>query len=74
MMGRVGDLKPYEPVAWTNMRSDGGRVFYTSLGHPEDFKMSAFRRMLVNAVFWSLGKPVPADVSSDASECATGTT
>src|SRR5262249_1995433 len=32
-----------EPVAWTRMHRVG-RVFYTSLGHPEDFKTESFRR------------------------------
>jgi type 1 glutamine amidotransferase/nicotinamidase-related amidase len=61
MAGRVDDRKPHEPVAWTNTHSGGGRVFYTSLGHPEDFKLVWFRRMLTNAVFWALDRPVPAD-------------
>jgi len=59
MTGRVDDRKPHEPVAWTNTHSGGGRVFYTSLGHPGDFQMPAFRRMLTNAVFWTLDKPMP---------------
>lgn len=46
------------PVAWTWERL-GGRMFYTSLGHPDDFYMIPFRRMLINAIFWSLDKPVP---------------
>jgi len=59
MMGRVEDRKPHEPVAWTNRHIGSGRVFYTSLGHPDDFKMPAFRRLLINAIFWALDKPVP---------------
>jgi len=59
MMGRVEDRKPHEPVAWTNTHIGGGRVFYTSLGHPDDFRLPAFRRLLLNAVFWVLDKPVP---------------
>ncbi|MHC4238733.1 MAG: ThuA domain-containing protein, partial [Planctomycetota bacterium] len=43
MMGRVDDRKPHEPVTWTNTHSGGGRVFYTSLGHPDDFKLTWFR-------------------------------
>jgi type 1 glutamine amidotransferase len=31
----------------------GGRTFYTSLGVPEDFKNEHFKRMLVNAIFWT---------------------
>ena len=30
-----------EPVAWTRMNA-GGRVFYTSLGHQEDFRDGRF--------------------------------
>jgi type 1 glutamine amidotransferase/nicotinamidase-related amidase len=59
MMGRVEDREPHEPVAWTNTHVGGGRVFYTSLGHPDDFKLPAFRRLLINAIFWALYKPVP---------------
>jgi type 1 glutamine amidotransferase len=45
--------KHEEPVAWTNTRKDGGRVFYTSLGHPDDFKSPAFQRLLVNGICWA---------------------
>jgi type 1 glutamine amidotransferase len=45
-----------EPVAWT--RSRRGRVFYTSLGVPEDFKIEAFRQMLAQGVFWAANRPV----------------
>ncbi len=44
-----------EPVAWVRERSVGGRtqrVFYTSLGHPDDFRDAAFQRLLVNALGW----------------------
>jgi nicotinamidase-related amidase/type 1 glutamine amidotransferase len=44
-----------EPIAWTRSYH-GARVFYTSLGHKEDFKQPQFRRMLVNAVGWGMGK------------------
>ena len=60
MMGRVGDRKPFEPVTWTNINTSGGRVFYTSLGHPGEFKMRVFRRLLTNGIFWALNKPVPS--------------
>ncbi len=43
------------PVAWTNTHK-GGRVFYTSLGHPEDFSSDPFRKLLVNAVGWALNR------------------
>jgi type 1 glutamine amidotransferase len=41
-----------EPIAWTRIHNRG-RVFYTSLGHPDDFKNAEFRRMLANALFWT---------------------
>jgi type 1 glutamine amidotransferase len=41
-----------EPVAW--VREKGGqRIFYTSLGHPDDFKDQNFTRLLVNALAWT---------------------
>jgi len=52
MSGRVKGA-PLEPVAWTHSYR-GGRIFYTSLGHPSDFQLPAFRRLLRNAVLWSL--------------------
>jgi type 1 glutamine amidotransferase len=41
-----------EPIAWVR-EHNGGRVFYTSLGHPDDFKNESFVRMLTNAIFWT---------------------
>ena len=41
-----------QPVAWTYRRADGGRSFYTSLGHPADFQQPAFRQLLSNALHW----------------------
>jgi type 1 glutamine amidotransferase len=46
-----------EPVAWTRTHK-GGRVFYTSLGVPADFESENFRRMLVNALFWTAKREV----------------
>ena len=43
-----------EPVVWTRLHK-GGRVFYTSLGHQEDFRNEYFLRLLANAVFWAAG-------------------
>jgi len=41
-----------EPAAWTRVQR-GGRVFYTSLGHPEDFRQAGFLRLLAGAIFWT---------------------
>ena len=43
-----------EPVAWTYVRADGGKSFYTSLGHPEDFDSGLIEQLLVNATKWCL--------------------
>ncbi|MCH8042677.1 MAG: ThuA domain-containing protein [Planctomycetes bacterium] len=47
--------KPAEPIAWTHTYK-GGRVFYTSMGHVDDFAQAEFRKLLVNAVFWTLDR------------------
>jgi len=59
LMGRVGDLEPEQPVAWVNRGKWGNRVFYTSLGHPDEFKDPDFRRLLVNGIHWALGRDIP---------------
>lgn len=46
-----------EPVAWTRVHN-GGRIFYTSLGGPDDFKDAGFRQMLTSALFWTAGRDV----------------
>lgn len=45
------------PVAWTRTYGPKkARVFYTSLGAPEDMLITDVRRLLVNAVKWALEK------------------
>ena len=41
------------PVAWTHQYRKS-RVFYTALGHPDDFKVPAFNQLLKNAIAWAL--------------------
>ena len=55
------NLPDANPVAWTRLRPDGGRTFYTSMGHPEDFEVPAFRRLLVNGILWTLNRSASAD-------------
>ncbi len=57
MMGRAGDRQPHEPVTWTNIHVGGGRSFYTSLGHADDFQNEAFQQLLRSGIYWSLGSP-----------------
>ena len=52
LIGTILGEKP-EPVAWTH-HFKGGRIFYTSLGHAQDFENESFRRLLTNAVRWAL--------------------
>ncbi len=59
MMGRVGDAVPHEPVSWTYRHTGGGRVFYTSLGHQDDFQCEVFRRLLAHSIYWATGLPLP---------------
>lgn len=58
-------------VGWAHNRAGGGRSFGTTLGHfHRNFKIEAFRRMMVNGILWSAGVEVPAtgapvDVTAD---------
>jgi uncharacterized protein len=49
-----------QPVAWTkSYTGDSGRtakVFFTTLGHPHEFADPSMRRLVLNAVFWALGR------------------
>lgn len=60
VIGEIPD-KPAEPVAWTNENKYGGRVFYTSLGHPDDFASAGFVMLLRNGICWAAGLEVPAE-------------
>jgi type 1 glutamine amidotransferase len=46
-----------EPTAWTYIREDAGKSFYTSLGHVSDFEEDAFRALLLNAAYWLMDQP-----------------
>ncbi len=50
-----------QPAAWVRAPKGEfrGRVFYTSLGLPEDFKEPNYRRLLINAIFWVADRAVP---------------
>lgn len=53
LTGKVGEI--VEPVAW--VRSAGSsKVFYTSLGHPTDFKRENFIKLLIGGIKWALEK------------------
>jgi type 1 glutamine amidotransferase/predicted Ser/Thr protein kinase len=54
---REGLDRDANPVAWV-WEPKGGRVFYTSLGHPDDFQLEPMRRLTINAVLWALNRVV----------------
>jgi type 1 glutamine amidotransferase len=56
---RAADYPPTQPVAWTRQYKQS-RVFFTTLGHPEDFAAAPMRRLVVNGILWALGRDVPA--------------
>ncbi len=47
------------PVAWTWRNKSRARVFVTTLGHPADFQVEAFQRLVINGIHWALNAPVP---------------
>jgi len=60
---RPGHDEPEQPVAWINTRGGNGKVFYTSMGHHPSFEKPWFRRLVLNAVFWLLERPLPAEAA-----------
>jgi len=58
MTARLATGPEVEPIAWVNTK-DNRRVFYTSLGAPEDFAVPQFRKLLLNGVFWAMDRSVP---------------
>jgi nicotinamidase-related amidase/type 1 glutamine amidotransferase len=56
-----------EPVAYYLRRADGGRSFYTSLGHPDELAPHApASRLIINAIYWAAGLPVPTQLQPTA--------
>jgi hypothetical protein len=57
---------PMMPIAWTKTYTGAAgkaaRVFTTTMGASQDFQSEGLRRLLVNAVYWSLGleEQIPA--------------
>lgn len=46
---------PMMPVAWTKTYK-GGRVFTLTMGSAQDFENQGLRRLLINAIYWALGR------------------
>ena len=58
-MGRAEGVEDKEPVAWINKPASGNRIFFTTLGHLDDFEKSEFRVLLLNAIHWALKRETP---------------
>jgi type 1 glutamine amidotransferase len=46
--------RPPSPVAWTHQTPWNGRVFMTTLGHPEDFDSPSFQALMKNGIEWAM--------------------
>ncbi len=73
--GRGDRFPPVQPVAWTKSNPFSprgvtpGRVFFTTLGHPYDFKRPAVRRLAVQGVLWALGRDAEIPAGGVNTEC-----
>jgi len=58
---------PMMPVAWSRIHKHRSgtenRVFCTTMGAATDLESAGLRRLVVNAVYWGLQMPVPAEAS-----------
>jgi type 1 glutamine amidotransferase len=58
---------PFQPVTWTKTYTgeagSAARVFFTTLGHPQEFAEADMRRLVVNGIYWALGldERIPPD-------------
>jgi type 1 glutamine amidotransferase len=61
MNNRLEEFPLTNPVAWTKTytgESDTltSRVFFTTLGHPYDFKHKSMRKLALNGIYWALSE------------------
>lgn len=58
--GRLDQYPLTNPVAWTKTYTGTSgktaRVFFTTLGHPFDFKAESMRTLALNGVAWAMGR------------------
>ena len=64
--GKLDEFPLTNPVAWTKSYTgtsgNAARVFFTTLGHPYDFKYESMRKLALNGIYWALGieEQIPA--------------
>lgn len=68
MNNRLDEYPLTNPVAWTKSykganNSINARVFFTTLGHPFDFKNVSMRKLALNGIYWALSieEQIPSD-------------
>ena len=54
LMGAIPASRPSRWPGRTCYGTKRARIFYTSLGHPDDFKNAEFRRLLRNGMAWAM--------------------
>lgn len=58
--GELDKFPLTNPVAWTKTytgeSNKTARVFFTTLGHPYDFKIESMRKLALNGIYWALDK------------------
>ena len=65
--GKLDEFPLDNPVAWTKTYTGesgtAARVFFTTLGHPYDFREEAMRKLALNGIYWALGREdeIPED-------------
>lgn len=56
--GQLDKFSLTNPVAWTKTYTgesgQSSRVFFTTLGHPFDFKDESMRKLALNGIYWAL--------------------
>lgn len=61
--GRLDQFPLTNPVAWTKTYTGASgvpaRVFFTTLGHPYDFKDESVRKIALNGILWALSYEIP---------------
>lgn len=65
--GRLDQFPLTNPVAWTKTYTGSSgvaaRVFFTTLGHPYDWKDPNMRRLALNGIRWALGQEIPMETN-----------
>ena len=65
---RLDEFPLTNPVAWTKTyqgKKGVSKVFFTTLGHPYDWKNENMRRLAVNGVFWALDREITEKINVD---------